>query len=205
MNPDGTQETALFANNMVFPEAILDARPIPNSNRILGTFAKHNSTPRGSLAIVDPRLGKNALEAINNLEHPDDATFDRGDSCEPWAVSEDVLIFSGRRPGQERNVIEIMNLGGTREVLLSDPDICLHSPMLIKPRPLPRILPDTVDRQARTGRFYVQDIYRGLSGVERGEVKWLRVIEETSRVSASPGGTNPYNQTFLVSCAWRSA
>ena len=31
VNPDGTQETALFANNMVFPEAILDARPVPDS------------------------------------------------------------------------------------------------------------------------------------------------------------------------------
>ena len=29
VNPDGTQETAVFANNMVFPEAILDARPVP--------------------------------------------------------------------------------------------------------------------------------------------------------------------------------
>jgi len=43
MNPDGTQETAVFANNMVFPEAILDARPVPNTHLILGTFAKHNA------------------------------------------------------------------------------------------------------------------------------------------------------------------
>ena len=43
VNPDGTQETALFANNMVFPEAILDARPVPDSHLIVGTFAKHNS------------------------------------------------------------------------------------------------------------------------------------------------------------------
>jgi len=46
----------------------------------------------------------------------------------------------------------------------------------------------------------VQDIYEGLPGVKRGEVKWLRVIEETSRVSARSGG-NPFNQKFLVSAA----
>ena len=28
VNPDGTQETAFYANNMVLPEAILDARPV---------------------------------------------------------------------------------------------------------------------------------------------------------------------------------
>ena len=55
-NPDGTQETALFANNMVFPEAILDAREVPGTGLIVATFAKHNAPPRGSIALIDPRL-----------------------------------------------------------------------------------------------------------------------------------------------------
>jgi len=200
MNPDGTQETALFANNMVFPEAILDARPVPDSPLIVGTFAKHNSTPRGSIAMIDPRKGKNSPKAIINLEHPDQPTFDRGNSCEPWPISEDVVLFSGRSGGHKRNVIEIMDRKGNRVVVHSDPNICLHSPMLIKPRPRPAKLRSAIDREAQTGRLFVQDIYQGLDGVKRGEVKWLRVIEETSRVSERSGG-NPYNQTFLVSSA----
>jgi hypothetical protein len=31
VNPDGTQETAFYANNMVFPEAVLDARAVPGT------------------------------------------------------------------------------------------------------------------------------------------------------------------------------
>jgi len=201
INPDGAQETALFANNMVFPEAVLDARPIPDSRLIVATLAKHNSTPRGSIALVDPRVGKNAPQAIINLEHPDDPTFDRGDSCEPWPLSDEAFVFSGRPAGSKRNVLEMIDRRGTRFVLLEDPEICLHAPMLIKPRPMPASVADTVDRRATTGRFFVQDVYRGLDGVRRGDVKWLRVIEETSRVSASPGGKQPYNQTFLVSAA----
>ena len=84
--PGGTQESALFANNMVFPEAILDARPVPGSGLIVATLAKHNGTPRGSIALIDPRLGKNNPQAITNLEHPDQPTFDQGDSCEPWPM-----------------------------------------------------------------------------------------------------------------------
>lgn len=201
VNPDGTQETALFANNMVFPEAILDARPVPDSNLIVGTFAKHNSTPRGSIALIDPRRGKNNPGAIVNLEHPDEPTFDQGESCEPWPLSEDVVLFSGRPSGYERNVIEVMDRDGGRQVVLSEPDICLHSPMLIKPRPRPMVLPDTVDRQASSGKLLVQDIYQGMTGVSRGEVKWLRVLEETSRISERTDGPNPYNQTFLLSSA----
>jgi hypothetical protein len=201
VNPDGTQETAFYANNMVFPEAVLDARPVPGTPWIVGTFAKHNSTPRGSIALLDPRWGKDEVRSVLNLEHPDNPTFDRGDSCEPWPVSDDVFLFSGRPAGQTRNSLEIIHRDGRRFTLLSDPNICLHSPMLVKPRPVPRQLVETVDRQATTGRFFVQDIYRGLTGVARGEVKWLRVIEETSRTSGSKMGGSPYNQTFLISCA----
>ena len=201
MNPDGTQETAFFANNMVFPEAILDARPVPGTHLVVGTFAKHNSTPRGSIALVDPRRGKNGPAAISNLEHPEDPTFDRGDSCEPWPVTADAFLFSGRPVGYKRNVIEMMDRAGNRVVVYSDPDICLHSPMLVKARPRPPVLRDATDRKADSGRFFVQDVYEGLKGVKRGEVAWLRVLEETSRTSESSGGSNPYNQTFLISSA----
>ena len=201
VNPDGTQETAVYANNMVFPEAVLDARPVPDSHLIVATFAKHNSTPRGAIALIDPRLGKNSPAAATNLEHPEDPTYDRGDSCEPWPVTRDVFLFSGRPPGRTRNVLEMIDTAGRRIELMSDPDICLHSPMLIKPRPVPRVLSDTTDRQATSGRFFVQDIYKGLTGVRPGEVKYLRVIEETSRVSPTLMGGSPYNQVFLVSAA----
>ena len=201
VHPDGTEETALFANNMVLPEAILDARAVPNSHLIVGTFAKHNAPPRGSIAFIDPRFGKNGTNGIINLEHPGDPTHDTGESCEPWPLSENLVLFSGRPAGFKRNVLEIMDRARHRVVLLSDTNICLHSPMLVKPRPAPAVLPDTVRPAAVTGRFFVQDIYQGLTGVKRGDVKWLRVIEETSRVSPKSPGENPYNQTFLVSAA----
>lgn len=201
VNPDGTQETAVFANNMVFPEAILDARPVPGTPLIVGTFAKHNAPPRGTIALIDPRMGKNGTEGIINLEFPDDPTRDTGNSCEPWPVTPEVFLFSGRPEGHSRNTIEIIDRQGRRMTLLSDPDICLHSPMLVKPQARPPILPSTVDRQQTTGAFFVQDVYQGLPGVERGEVKYLRVIEETSRISPTTMGGSPYNQTFLVSAA----
>jgi len=196
--PDGTNETALFANNMVHPEATLDARPVPGSPHLIATsFTRHNAPPRGTIAMIDTRLGKNSPGAITNFESPDDPTFDRGDSCDPWPLSGDVILFSGRPAGQQFNAIELMDRHGRREVFHAEPDICCHSPMLVKPRPRPPIIPAGTRPETQTGRLYVQDVYDGLTGVERGEVKWLRVIEETSRTSATPGGA--MNQTFLVS------
>jgi len=199
--PDGSNETAVYANNMVFPEATLDVRPVPGSNLVAVTFAKHNSTPRGSIAMIDPLVGKNDPNAAYNFEHPKDPLYDRGDSCEPYPLDEETVIFSGRPPGRKRNVIEMIDRRGERITVLSDPAICLHSPMLVKPRPVPETLPDKVDRTLKHGWFFVQDVYEGLAGVKRGEAKWLRVIEETSRLSESPRSPNPFNQTFLVSAA----
>jgi hypothetical protein len=201
VHPDGSQETALYANNMVFPEALLDARPVPGSGLLCATLAKHNGPPRGSIAFLDPTVGKNDPRALRNLEHPDNPTHDRGESCEPWPLSDRAVLFSGRGPGGTRNRLEILGRDGRREVLLEDSAICLHSPMLVKPRARPAVLPDRVDRSALSGRLLVREVHRGLEGVARGEVRWLRVLEETSRVNGSTMGGSPFNQTFLVSSA----
>ena len=203
--PDGTHETALFANNMVHPEATLDARPVPEApHLIVSTFAPHNSTPRGSIAIINTHVSKNSPEAIYNFEHPRNPTHDRGDSCEPWPISKDIILYSGRPPGSKRNVLMMIDRDGNREVLYGDPEISCHAPMLVKPRPVPQVIASSVDRAKTTGNFLVLDIYQGLAehGVRRGEVTHLRVIEETSRVSPTPGGA--MNQVFLMSgvLAW---
>ncbi|MHC4399887.1 MAG: HzsA-related protein [Planctomycetota bacterium] len=198
--PDGTGETALFANNMVHPEAVLDARPVPGASHLIaGSFTPHNAPPRGTVAVINTRLGKNDPGAIVNFDSPDDPSFDRGESCEPWPLSEDLLLYSGRPEGDEFNAVMMIDGSGRKVVVYRDPGIDCHSPMLIKPRWKPPALSSTKRPGAATGRFLVQDVYRGLTGVKRGEVKWLRVIEETSRVSSTPGGA--YNQTFLVSAA----
>ncbi len=203
--PDGTNETALFANNMVHPEATLDARPVPEAPHLIAsTFAPHNSTPTGTVAIIDTHVSKNSPDAIYNFETPKNPTNDRGMSCEPWPLSKDVLLYSGRPPGAKRNALMMIDREGNREVIYSDPDICCFAPMLVKPRPVPPVLATSREREKTTGRFLLLDVYQGLvgQGVERGEVRQLRVIEETSRVSPTPGGA--MNQVFLMSgvLAW---
>jgi len=198
--PDGTNETALFANNMVFPEAVLDARPVPGEPHLIaGSCTPHNSPPRGTIAVIDTQAGKNAPGAIYNFDSPDKPTHDRGNSCEPWPLDRNVILYSGQPRGAKRNAILLADRTGRRVTVLADPAIDLHSPMLVRRRPRPAVLSRMPRPERRNGRLYVADIYQGLAGVPRGEVTQLRVIEETSRVSPTPGGS--FNQTFLMSAA----
>ena len=196
--PDGTHETALFANNMVHPEATLQARPVPGTQLVAAALTPHNAPPRGTVAMIDPLVGKDDPRAIFNFDTPANPTNDRGESCDPWPLSPDLLVYSGRTPGAKKNAILLADRSGRKVVVVADEKIDLHAPMLVKPRPLSP-LPAAQAGRAEPGRFFVQDIYRGLDGVPRGAVKRLRVIEETSRVSGTHG--NNYNQTFLASAA----
>jgi len=197
--PDGTNETATYANNMVFPEAILDPRQVPGEQYlVVGSFTPHNAPPRGTVAMIDTSMDKNDPDAIFNFDTPDRPTNDRGNSCDPYPLSKNTILYSGMNG--KFNAIMMVNRKGERVVVYADPEIDCHAPIPVRPRLIPKLRNNTVDRTKRTGTFFVQDVYEGMPEVPRGEVKWLRVVEDTSRTSPTPGGS-PVNQTFLVSAA----
>jgi hypothetical protein len=201
--PDGTMETALYANNMVFPEAVLDSRQVfSDPSYIVSTFSKHNSTPRGTIALIDTRMGKNDPKAVFNFSDPKNPTRDTGEACDPYPVTKDLILFSDRNG--KRNAIFLVKRNKddslSRELLLSDPAIDCHSPILLKVRPLPKMRPPQVDRSKDYGFFVLQNVYEGMPKVPKGSIKTLRVVEETSRTSKTPGG-GPFNQTFTISAA----
>ena len=201
--PDGTLETALYANNMVFPEAVLDSRQVfTDPQYVVSTFSKHNSTPRGTIALIDTRMGKNDPAAVFNFSTPGKPTNDLGNACEPYPITKDLILFSDQSDGKNALFLVKRNEDDsvTRELLLQDPATDCHSPIPVKQRPLPRLRPSRTDRDKDYGFFSVQDVYEGMPEVPRGSIKKLRVIEETSRVSKTPGG-GPFNQTFTISAA----
>src|SRR5512140_1596160 len=72
-----------------------------------------------------------------------------------------------------------------RELLWADPQIACGDPIPVRPRERPPVLASQLAANARKeGRFLVSDVYRGLSGVPRGEVKSLRIV-------AVPAKTHP--------------
>ena len=91
---------------------------------------------------------------------------------------------------------------------LSGPDVGKYRPEYVRALaflpnwPAPHA-PSPAHGREQNGRFLVLDVYQGLDGVGRGEIKRLRVVEETSRVSEVPPGGRWWNQAFLNS--WQGA
>jgi hydrazine synthase alpha subunit-like protein/concanavalin A-like lectin/glucanase superfamily protein/WD40 repeat protein len=204
MLPDGTGETALFANNTAKPTAVLDARPVPGTHLIAASLTPHNGQAVGAIAVIDPHKGKNSLDAIVNFTPEYPIRMDQGlrdGPSDPWPLSKHDILFSNNAIGGH-GIIELADRYGHRECIHAEQDISCYAPMPIKPRPRPRVIPDAI-RERNSGDFLVSDIYHGLKNVQRGDIKQLRIVEETTRTSGIPGGGRWWNQAFLIS--WQGA
>jgi len=202
VNPDGSNETAFFANNLAKPTAVLDARAVPGTDLIVASLTPHNGQAVGAIAMIDAKVGKNNLDAITNFTPEYNKEMDQGlrqGPCDPWPLSKDVvLIANNARSHGAHGVIELIDRYGIRTVVRREPDISCYAPMLVKPRPRPRQVISTI-QPGKPATFVVHDIYKGMTGVERGRVKKLRVLETTARISGIPRGGRWWNQAFLAS------
>jgi len=202
VNPDGTNETAFFANNLAKPTAVLDARAVPGTDLVVASLTPHNGQAVGAIAMIDPKVGKNSLEAITNFTPEYRKEMDQGlrrGPCDPWPLSKDVVLIANNAPHHGKHgVIELIDRFGFRSVIHREANISCYAPMLVKPRPRPRDVTSVI-RPGKPATFIVHDIYKGMTGIKRGRVKTLRVIETTARVSGIPRGGRWWNQAFLAS------
>jgi hypothetical protein len=193
-NPDGTNAQLVYGNYTVRPQATLEPRSIPHSNKILFTAAAHHSITGGSLVLLDQTKGNEWEEPLTRLtpEVPFPETEEFGDSyyAHPWPLSEDFYLVSWsnrklpphQRVEDDRNPVNAQGIYlcdrfGNLELLHRDPDISSTMPIPIQTRATPAVFSGLVDaRGEQVGNVVLQDIYRGLPGIERGTVKRLRIV-----------------------------
>ncbi|MFH1269126.1 MAG: hypothetical protein ABIK89_25645, partial [Planctomycetota bacterium] len=66
MNPDGTGQTAYYASNSYWPNAVFDARPVPgHASLVVGVVGGHHGTARaGELVLFDAGKGQAENEGV---------------------------------------------------------------------------------------------------------------------------------------------
>ncbi|MCD6393359.1 MAG: hypothetical protein J7M40_07620 [Planctomycetes bacterium] len=197
MNPDGTGQSALYGNNSYYPTSIIQARGVPNSNKLIAVLSGHHAPPCGRLALIDLNQGQDEGKGIALIAPTRPIKYERVDKAGqndvlfqyPWPINENEYLVGFSLWGQKRSRkfgIYYMQSNGARELLAWDSISPCRQPIPLTPRKAPKRRPSLVTPGAETGVFYVDNIYtgRGLKGIEKGTVKWLRVIALDFRAAA---------------------
>ena len=193
VNPDGTNHAVYWGNNTNSPGAVIDARVIDGTHRVICTFSSCHDRPWGALAIVDRRLGLDGRGPVvrtwpaDAVELVDKGGFDMFTRVnpkyeDPWPLSDKYFLCSRMTGHGEQMGIYLLDVFGNEILLYVEGDGCFD-PMPLAPRPRPGVIPHRRDFENKTGYMYVVDVHKGthMKGVEPGSVKFLRVVESPEK------------------------
>lgn len=203
VNPDGANHAVYWGNNTWSPGALVDARPIPGTQRIICTLTSCHDRPWGALAIVDRRAGLDDKPAFvrtwpasaMGLVSPggpgkkDQYGFDLFKQVnpkyeDPYPLDDAYFLCSRMTGDGEKMGIYLLDVFGNELLVHAEPGgMGCYDPMPLTGRDRPSPIPPRRDFKNAAGRFYVADVYEGthMKGVERGAVKYLRVVESPEK------------------------
>ena len=214
-NPDGTNHAIYWGNNTPAPGAVLDGQAIAGTDMVVCTFSSCHDRPWGAIAIVDPRRGLDGRDPVVRI-WPEDARKlikDPGTAQNAWdaftavklkyedpypladantAAGAGKYFLCSRMTGEgERTGIYLIDVFGNEVLVHAEGPGCFD-PMPLAARARPGAVPERRDFANQEGYFYVQDVYQGthMAGVERGSVKYLRVIESPEKKYWTKPGWN---------------
>lgn len=199
VNPDGTKHAIYYGNNTNSPGGVIDARQVPGSDLVVCIFGSCHDRPWGALTLIDRKKGVDGAEPVVQIWPADSrALIGQGDYDQfmkikvryedPYPLDENTFLVSRSvrwdttLNDYKMALYRVDRAAGTETLLYEGTKGCFD-PMPIAPRQKPSAIPFARDYSERPGMFYVQDVYEGtnMKGVERGTVKWLRVIESPEK------------------------
>lgn len=190
MNPDGTENKALYGSGSMFPNSTFDIQPLPgHGSAFVGIISGHHGVARsGRLIIFDPTKGrKNVQGMVQEIPHRNRQIVELikdelvngvwPQFVKPTPLNDKYFLVAAKLNPQ--------SLWGLYLVDIYDNVTCLQqaegegyiSPILVKETKTPPAIPDRVKLNEKESTIFIQDIYEGegLRGIPRGTVKELRL------------------------------
>ena len=189
MRPDGSGVDHVYKNSILRPAQMLNTRSIPGSRKLITVGSPHSlGRIGGPVILVDNRATRRSVDAMEcitpEVSYPCGypARYDMGFFREPYPFSETFYLVShnpGPRKKNKQYGIYVLDKWGNRAPLHMDPELSCHQPVPLSPRHSPMNIASyegTAEGQEKTGTIFVQDVYNGMTGIERGRVKYIRVM-----------------------------
>jgi len=220
VRPDGSASDHVFKNTIICPGAMIHARSIPDSRKMVTTAAGHHGGLHGPIVLLDTRRHRRTADAMENLtpeiRYPGlyNMPGSIGAFREPYPFSEKLFLVS-HKPGTDTYKdgagfgIYALDSWGSRAELYRDPELSCLQPMLLRPRSkptdIPPVEPTTDEENLQLATMFMADVYQGSPALDRGRVKYLRVMEamnlgwhDTWR-AGQQGDSGPFQQISIVS------
>ena len=178
MGADGSGQKVYFGN--MHPGGVfIDARPIGGAQRVvlIDSPSHGRNEHAGNVALLSEKQGPDTRSAMRHVTRS-------GDFRDPWPLSANAFLVA------RRNQVLLINSSGETEVLYTSPAAMVHEPRPIVGRLRERTVPPQVDLAEDTGTLVLSDVYfgRNMSGVERGRIKKLLVLEDLPKPANFHGG-----------------
>ena len=190
MNPDGTNQSALYGSGSYWPNSLFFAKPIPGqSSSFVSVVSGHHGTVReGELYLFNARVGdREADGAVHQFPFSDkesepvimDRLVDNSwpKFAYPYPLNDTYILVSARMTPQDKFSVYLVDTFDNMVEISQSPGHHLLEPTPIAKRKAPRQLPDRTIPGETQANVFIADIYTGsgLKGIPRGTVKKLRV------------------------------
>ena len=190
MNPDGTENKALYGSGSMFPNSTFDIQPLPGTgSAFIGIISGHHGIARsGRLIIFDPARGrKNVAGIVQEIpyrnrpvkEEIKDRLVDGvwPQFIKPTAISDKYFLVAAKLSPNSLWGIYLVDVFDNVTCIAQAEGEGFISPVLVRKVPTPPVIADKVKLGDKEATFFIQDIYEGegLRGIPRGTVKELRL------------------------------
>ena len=190
MNPDGTENKALYGSGAMFPNSTFDIQPLPgHGSAFVGIISGHHGTARsGRLILFDPSKGRKSVAGMTQeipyrnrpiKEVIKDRLVDGvwPQFIKPTALSDKYFLVAAKLSKESLWGIYLVDIYDNVTCLMETEGEGFISPILVKKTQMPPAIPDRVKLNDKEATIFIQDIYEGegLRGIPRGTVKSLRL------------------------------
>ena len=201
---DGRDSRAVhgnFAPRRSRPDMELDIRAIPQSNKFAATAAPHHGQAFGSIVLFDPRVVDDDKMAPVSRFTPEVKFPESQGGAQvygtPWPLSEDYQLCvydANMRPGMGRQGrghlrgnygIYLIDAFGNKELIYRDPEIACQSPIPLRPRSTPALMPKFTEEVANNNA----DLGRPVVGSKQPAEGTIVVINAYDSLMPWPEGT----------------
>ena len=191
MNPDGTENKALYGSGSFWPNSTFDIKPLPNSTtRFVGVISGHHGVVRsGRLMIFDPAKSRKEEQGVVQempfrdrkiIPEVKDRLVDGvwPQFLRPFPLNDNYFLVSAKLSPTGLWGIYLVDVFDNLTCIAEFEGEGMNAPMPVRKVKTPPVIPDRVNLNDKEATVFIQDIYEGegTKGLPKGLVKELRIF-----------------------------